>query len=143
MWKQVNLVEKQIFGGAHQGCLSSHWTLMQYGRPGFYPWVGKIPWRRERLPTSVFWPGEFHRLYSLWSRKESDMTERLSLSLSLKFLGHHHASLLLTFWSISHLFYHLSKVASLLLWPFNHLWAQLLPFDLVSTYFIKIHGGHL
>ena len=21
------------------------------------PWVGKIPWRRERLPTLVFWPG--------------------------------------------------------------------------------------
>ena len=20
-------------------------------------WVGKIPWRRERLPTPVFWPG--------------------------------------------------------------------------------------
>ena len=26
-------------------------------------WVGKIPWRRERLPTPVFWPGEFHGLY--------------------------------------------------------------------------------
>ena len=25
-------------------------------------WVGKIPWRRERLPTPVFWPGEFHGL---------------------------------------------------------------------------------
>ena len=24
------------------------------------PWVGKIPWRRERLPTPVFWPGELH-----------------------------------------------------------------------------------
>ena len=23
-------------------------------------WVGKIPWRRERLPTPVFWPGEFY-----------------------------------------------------------------------------------
>ena len=39
------------------------------------PWVGKIPWRRERLPTAVFWPGEFHRLYSPWGHKESDMTE--------------------------------------------------------------------
>ena len=28
-------------------------------RPGFDPWVGKIPWRRERTPTPVFWPGEF------------------------------------------------------------------------------------
>ena len=28
------------------------------------PWVEKICWRRERLPTQVFWPGEFHELYS-------------------------------------------------------------------------------
>ena len=26
-------------------------------------WVGKISWRREKLPTPVFWPGEFHGLY--------------------------------------------------------------------------------
>ena len=32
---------------------------LQCGRPGFHPWVEKIPWRRERLPTPVFWPGEF------------------------------------------------------------------------------------
>ena len=37
-------------------------------------WVGKIFWRRERLLTPVFWPGEFHGLYSPWSRKESDTT---------------------------------------------------------------------
>ena len=24
------------------------------------PWVGKVSWRRERIPTPVFWPGEFH-----------------------------------------------------------------------------------
>ena len=35
------------------------------GRPGYDPWVGKIPWRRERLPTPVSQPGEFHELYSL------------------------------------------------------------------------------
>ena len=23
-------------------------------RPGFHPWAGKIPWRRDRLPTPVF-----------------------------------------------------------------------------------------
>ena len=33
---------------------------LQFRRPGFNPWIGKIPWRRERLPTPVFWPGEFH-----------------------------------------------------------------------------------
>ena len=47
--------------------------------PGFDPWVGKIPWRRERLLTPVFWPGEFHGLYSLWGHKELDRTEQLSL----------------------------------------------------------------
>ena len=38
-------------------------------------------WRRDRLPTPVFWPGEFHGLYSPWGRKESDTTEQLSLLL--------------------------------------------------------------
>ena len=26
--------------------------------------LGRFPWRREQLPTPVFWPGEFHGLYS-------------------------------------------------------------------------------
>ena len=42
--------------------------------------VGKIPWRRERLPTPVFWPEEVHGLYSPWGHKESDTTGQLSLS---------------------------------------------------------------
>ena len=50
-------------------------NYLQCGRPGFDPWVGKISWRRERLPTAVFWPREFHGLYSLWGNKESDTTE--------------------------------------------------------------------
>ena len=33
---------------------------LQCGRPAFDPWVGKVPCRRERLPTPVFWHGEFH-----------------------------------------------------------------------------------
>ena len=38
---------------------------LQYGRSGLAPWVGTIPWRRERLPTPVFWPGEFHGLHTV------------------------------------------------------------------------------
>ena len=53
---------------------------------GFDPEVGKIPWRRERLSTPVFWLREFRGLYSPWDRKESDMTERLSLAFTA-FLG--------------------------------------------------------
>ena len=37
-------------------------------------WLGKIPWRRKRLPTPVFCPGEPHELYSPWGCKESDVT---------------------------------------------------------------------
>ena len=42
--------------------------------------LGSIPGvRRERLPTPVFWPGEFHGRHSPQGRKDSDMTEQLSL----------------------------------------------------------------
>ena len=49
-------------------------------RPGFDPWVGKIPWRRKWQPTPVFLPGEFHGQRSLVDHsprghKESDTTE--------------------------------------------------------------------
>ena len=47
----------------------------------FDPWVGKISWRRKTLLCPIFWPGEFHGLYSPWGRKESDTTEGLLLSL--------------------------------------------------------------
>ena len=38
------------------------------------------PLGKERLPTPVFWLGEFHGLYSPWGCKELDTTEGLSLS---------------------------------------------------------------
>ena len=61
---------------------AAHWWIcLQFRRPGFNPWLGKIPWRREWLSTPVFWPGEFHGLYSPWGCKESDTTERVSLSV--------------------------------------------------------------
>ena len=48
-------------------------------RCGFYPSVGKIPWRRAWQPTPVFLPGESHgqrslAIYSPWGHKESDTT---------------------------------------------------------------------
>ena len=53
---------------------------LQCGRPGLDPWVEKIPWRRERLSTPVFCPGEFHGLYSPWGLKKLDTTDPVSLS---------------------------------------------------------------
>ena len=49
--------------------------------PVFNRWVWKIPRRRERLLTPVFWPREFHGLYSPWGHKEPKMTEQFPLSL--------------------------------------------------------------
>ena len=51
-------------------------------RPGFDPWVGKIPWSRAWQSTPVFLPGESHGRrslvgYSPQGRKESDTTEWL------------------------------------------------------------------
>ena len=37
----------------------------RYKRPGFDPWVGKIPWRRAWQPLPVFLPGESHGQRSL------------------------------------------------------------------------------
>ena len=53
---------------------------LQFRKPGFDSWVGKIPLRREQLPTPVFWPWEFHGLHSPWGCKELDTTEQLSHS---------------------------------------------------------------
>ena len=54
-----------------QAWLLAHTEMicLQCGRPKFNPWVGKIPWRREWLPTPLFWSGEFHGLHSPWGRK--------------------------------------------------------------------------
>ena len=54
--------------------------FLQFRRPGFDPWVGKIPWRRKWQFTPVLLPGKSHGQRSLvgyrpWGRKESDTTE--------------------------------------------------------------------
>ena len=65
--------------GLHSGAYTQRKLFIQkYTRTlMFDPQLGKIPWRRERLPTPVFWPGEVHGLYSPQGGKESDTTEQL------------------------------------------------------------------
>ena len=48
---------------------------MQETYLGTIPGLRRSPGEREWLPTPVFWPGEFHGLYSC---KESDTTKQLS-----------------------------------------------------------------
>ena len=57
----------------------------------FNPWVRNIPWKRERLPSQVSLPGEFHGErsqagYSPWGRKEVETTKVLTVH---RHLGHH------------------------------------------------------
>ena len=65
-------------------CWLRGWRICQQCRtPRFNPWVGKIPRWRTWQPTPVFLPRKFcgqRRLvgYSLWSRKELDMTKQLT-----------------------------------------------------------------
>ena len=54
-------------------CLRQERICLQCRRPGFDPWVEKIPWRRAWLPAPVFLAGEFHGQrnladYSPWSQ---------------------------------------------------------------------------
>ena len=63
-------------------------NLPQCGRSRFNLWVRKIPWRRAWQSALVFLPGKSKGQrslvgYSLWGRKELDMTERLTFSLLL------------------------------------------------------------
>ena len=53
--KRRLLLEKSNFPGGSYGKS----VCLQCGRPGFDPWVGKIPWRRAWQPTPVILPGEF------------------------------------------------------------------------------------
>ena len=64
---------------------------LQCGRPGFDPWVRKIPWRRAWQPTPVFLPGETSGQrslagYSPRGCKESDTIEWLSTAWILIWL---------------------------------------------------------
>ena len=60
--------------------------------PGFDLFVRKTLWRREWLPTPVFFPGEFHGQrnlvgYSPWGCKELDMIVWLTLLLFIPIVG--------------------------------------------------------
>ena len=50
--------------------------------PKFIPWVWKIPWRREWLPTPVFLPGELHGQRSLVGYKQRILPENVKLENS-------------------------------------------------------------
>ena len=93
-----------LFPENHWGFLGGRWwrVCLQCGRPGFDPWVRKIPWRRKWQPTPVLLPEKFHGLrslvgYSPWGHKESDTTEQLHFT-SLDFMGWYATSKEICLW---------------------------------------------
>ena len=50
----------KAFDGLPMWC-SGKESAGQYKRCSFYPWAGKIPWRRKWQPTPVFLPGKSQR----------------------------------------------------------------------------------
>ena len=56
-------------------------SALNAGHLGSIRGFGRSSGEGKRLPIPVFWPGEFHELYSPWGHKELDTTEQLSLSL--------------------------------------------------------------
>ena len=65
----------------HSGGSDSKEPTCQGRRHWFYPWVGKIPWRRKWQPTPVFMYSVFSVLVGytqFMGYKESDITERLT-----------------------------------------------------------------
>ena len=62
---QKHFIEEDIQMVRLPWCLSWLQICLQCRRPGFDPWVRKIPWRRKWQPTLVFLPGEFHGQRSL------------------------------------------------------------------------------
>ena len=61
------------------------WRIPGMEEPGGLPSRGRTEsdtTEASYQPTPVFWPGEFHGLYSPWDRKESDTTEQPSLDYS-------------------------------------------------------------
>ena len=73
-------------------------SCLQYRRPRFNLWIGKIRWKRKWQPTPVFLPGESHGQWSLvgyspWGCKGLNRTERLPLSLWGSSCSHFHMAI--------------------------------------------------
>ena len=61
-------------------------SCLQCRRPGFSPWVRKIPWRREWLPTPIFQGQRSLVGYSPWGHEALDKTEQLTHRESRKMI---------------------------------------------------------
>ena len=96
-------------GGSESVCL-------QFRRPGFNPWVRKIPWRRKWQPSPVFLPGESHGRRSLVGRSPWDHRVGHNWATSLHIRTYIYILLKISF---PVLVYHLHGILSIVLSVFS------------------------
>ena len=75
-WRSVRLPTPVFLGSA------SKESACNVGDLSSNPELGRSPGVGKGYPMPVFWPREFHGLYSPWGHKELDTTEWLSFSHS-------------------------------------------------------------
>ena len=68
------VLRNPVYKWRSRGAVAQTVKRLQCGRPGFAPWIGKIPRRRKWQSTPVFLPREFHGQrslagYSPWGHK--------------------------------------------------------------------------
>ena len=73
--------EWRVTCGGPPWWLSGEEPVCQHRRCEFDPWVKKIHWRREWLPTPVSLPGEFHGIEDSTLDYDGDSPARLPLLL--------------------------------------------------------------
>ena len=83
-------INRYINTESFPGTLDRKINCLQCWRPGFSPWIGKIPQRRKQQPAPVLVPGKFHGWrnlvgYSAWGHRESDTTEWLRFHFSFMY----------------------------------------------------------
>src|SRR5574337_1115139 len=83
----VHIYNRILFSHGFTGGSDGKESACKAGDPGSIPGSGRS-WKRKWQPTLVFLPGESYGQrslagYSPWGHKVSDMTQRLTLSLSL------------------------------------------------------------
>ena len=77
--------------------LSCKVSTCNAGDLGSIPGLGRSPGEMERLPTPVFWPGEFHGLSMGLQRVGHDSLQPHGQSMGLQRVGHDSATFTFTF----------------------------------------------
>ena len=81
--------------GCATGCFpgnSAGKESQQYGRPEFDPWIGKIPWRREWLPTLVLGASQMVQMVKNPPANAGDITDANLIPGLGRFLGEGHGN---------------------------------------------------